>query len=166
MYKIYETVKTKRKEKLIPGTYDLVFKAIMTSEKEYLADIVSGISGIDKEKIMKNAVIKSNEYIVENIDESKKTSDLVIEVKENIINIEMNNFNYNDLNKRNNRYLYKLVSISENNSIIIQINLDNLDNGNEEISKYVLYDVKNDKEDSDSVIKYRVNLALIKKKIL
>lgn len=164
MYKIYETVKIKRKEKLIPGTYDLVFKAIMTSEREYLADIVSGISGIDKEKIMKNAVIKSNEYIVENIDESKKTSDLVIEVKENIINIEMNNFNYNNLNKRNNRYLYKLVSISENNSIIIQINLDNFDNGNEEISKYVLYDVKNDKEDSDSVIKYRVNLALIKKK--
>lgn len=97
MYKIYETVKTKRKEKLIPGTYDLVFKAIMISEKEYLADIVSGISEIDKEKIMKNAVIKSNEYIVENIDESKKTSDLVIGVKENIINIEMNNFNYSNL---------------------------------------------------------------------
>ena len=90
MYKIYETVKTKRKEKLIPGTYDLVFKAIMTSEIEYLADIVSGISGIDKEKIMKNAVIKSSEYIVENIDESKKTPDLVIEVKENIIKKAIN----------------------------------------------------------------------------
>ena len=98
----------RRKEEVIPGTYDLVFKHIFTTQKEYLADIINYITGLPREEIINNAEIKNSEYIIGNIEDSKKTSDIIIEINNNIINLEMNRTYYSEINKRNNKYIHKL----------------------------------------------------------
>ena len=46
-----------RKKEVIPGTFDAVFKAVLTEEKEVLAEIIELVIGIPKEDVIKNGVI-------------------------------------------------------------------------------------------------------------
>ena len=156
----------RRKEEVIPGTYDLVFKHIFTTQKEYLADIINYITGLPREEIINNAEIKNSEYIIENIEESKKTSDIIIEINNNIINLEMNRIYYSELNRRNNKYMHKLSSLNNNQKNIIQINFDdfNENKNNRVIRKYIMMEEKTGEIDKDSLIKYKINLALISEK--
>lgn len=84
----------RRKVEVIPGTFDLTFKLVFSSEREYLADIVNGITEIPKKIVEEKALIINSEHVIENIEEDKRTSDLVIEVDNNIINIEINRSYY------------------------------------------------------------------------
>ena len=99
-----------KKGEVIPGSYDPIFKAIMSTYDEFLADIVSYVTDIDKSFFLENYVIKNSEYIKDNYKEKRKISDLIVEINNNMINIEMNNFYYEDLTKRNNWYLYKMIN--------------------------------------------------------
>ena len=42
-----------RKKEVIPGTFDAVFKAVLTEEKEVLAEIIELVIGIPKEEVIK-----------------------------------------------------------------------------------------------------------------
>ena len=66
-----------RKKEVIPGTFDAVFKAVLTEEKEVLAEIIELVIGIPKEEVIKNGVIINSEYVRENIIETDKKSDLL-----------------------------------------------------------------------------------------
>ena len=73
---------------------------------------------------------------------SKKISDLVVEVKDNVINLEMNNTYYKKLVDRNFEYIAKLKSnlIGESyNKIrkVIQINFDNFNRYNDEFMNLI-----------------------------
>ena len=50
-----------RKKEVIPGTFDAVFKAVLTEEKEVLAEIIELVIGIPKEEVIKNGVIINSE---------------------------------------------------------------------------------------------------------
>lgn len=41
------------KDELIPGTFDPIFKSLMINNKKYLADIIGGITGINKTEVLK-----------------------------------------------------------------------------------------------------------------
>lgn len=55
----------------------------------------------------------------------RRTSDLIIELEDSVINLEMNNHYYKRLNKRNDIYLFKIVSLTDKEIVTIQININN-----------------------------------------
>ena len=151
----------RRKNEVIPGTYDPVFKSILTKCRNYLAEVVHGITGIPKDEVLKGIIINS-EFVVNNIEEKRKTSDLIIELKDNVINLEMNNKYYKYLNRRNNGYLYKIDTMTDKKTTI-QINFNNFKSEDgQTIKKYTLKD-ENGKEEG-GIIKYQVYLENIKEK--
>ena len=152
----------RRKNEVIPETYDPVFKSILTKCREYLAEVVHGITGIPKDEVLKGIIINS-EFVVNNIEEKRRTSDLIIELKDNVINLEMNNKYYKYLNRRNNGYLYKIDTMTEKKKTI-QINFNNFKSEDgQTIKKYTLKD-ENGKEEEGGIIKYQVYLENIKEK--
>ena len=152
------------KDELIPGTFDPIFKSLMINNKKYLADIISGITGINKTEVLKNIVYKNSEYPVGNYEEKRKTSDLIVEIKKNIINIEMNRFYYKGLTYRNESYLAKMRTVySDEGNKFIQINIDDFNKSEEIITKFEMLSKKTFETDG-SMEKYRVNLALIEEK--
>lgn len=121
-------------EKIIPMTYDKMFKSVLTSKevRGYLAGLISDITGLPKKVLEKDMVFKNSEYSVNSISEKKKISDLVEEIKDNVINLEMNKYYYDGLIDRNHEYISKIREslIKEGEKYdelkkIIQINFDN-----------------------------------------
>lgn len=151
-----------KKGEVIPGSYDPIFKAIMSTYDEFLADIVSYVTDIDKSFFLENYVIKNSEYIKDNYKEKRKISDLIVEINNNMINIEMNNFYYEDLTKRNNWYLYKMINSNWNKERFIQINIDNFDK-EEIINKYIMVNERTLKRE-EYLEKYRINLVKLEEK--
>ncbi len=121
-------------QKIIPMTYDKMFKSVLTTKeaKGYLISLISNITGIEKEKLKDNLVFKNNEQRLRGISEKRKITDMVVEIKDNVINLEMNKEYYDGLIDRNNEYLSKIREsiILEGEKYsnipkIIQINFDN-----------------------------------------
>ncbi len=124
----------KKGYKIIPMIYDKMFKGVLTSKEArgYLISLISNITGIKKESLKKNMVFKNNEQPVYGISEKKKITDMVVDIKDCVINLEMNREYYEGLMDRNNEYISKiresLVPEGESYSDIpktIQINFDN-----------------------------------------
>ena len=159
--------------RIIPATYDPVFKALLTSEecREYLADLINIVTKIPKENIINNLVIRNSEHMKSNISEKGKTSDLIVDVENNRINLECNLDYYEGLFSKNNAYQYKLVAeqflvgqdyIEEKK--IIQINFDMFTRFDErEIIKFVIMDPERQIVETEKYEKYHVNLDLIYK---
>lgn len=158
--------------KIIPLTNDRMFKTVLTSNetREYLIDIISEITGLPKKALKRDMVFKSTEHKISGISESKKTSDLVVEVKNKVINLEMNNSYYKKLMDRNFEYISKLKSniVGESyNHIkkVIQINFDNFNMYKDErvIIKFEMRDERGLKE-GVSLESYHVILPNVKEK--
>ena len=62
-----------RKKEVIPGTFDAVFKAVLTEEKEVLAEIIELVIGIPKEEVIKNDNTSNEENTEVNETTSEKT---------------------------------------------------------------------------------------------
>ena len=129
------------KNKVIPMTYDMVFKSVLQDKESegYLIDLINGITGIKKEYLKGNIVFKNTELQKDEIKEKKKATDLIIEVKENIINLEMNKNYYNGLFEKNDRYIDKIKDglVSKGDKYIkqkklIQINFDDFEDSMKE----------------------------------
>lgn len=158
--------------KIIPMTNDRVFKSVLSSieARDYLIDIISGITGLPKENLKKDMTFVDSEHRISSKKESKKISDLVVEVKDNVINLEMNNTYYKKLVDRNFKYIAKLKSnlIGESyNKIrkVIQINFDNFNRYNDSraVIKFEMRDEKGIKE-GVSLESYHVILPNVKEK--
>lgn len=158
--------------KIIPMTNDRVFKSVLSSieARDYLADIISGITGLPKEKLKKDMTFVDSEHRISSKNESKKISDLIVEVKENVINLEMNNTYYKKLVDRNFEYIAKLKSnlIGESyNKIrkVIQINFDNFNRYKDSraVIKFEMMDERGIKE-GVSLESYHVILPNVKEK--
>ena len=116
--KEYTINKEKREKEVIPGTFDPVFKAVLTSNKEYLAEIINYVTGLPKEDVIKKGIIINSEYVRENIKEKDKKSDLIISIENNIINLEMDRRYYEGSNRKNNKYIHKMVNHYEEKNIV------------------------------------------------
>ena len=158
--------------KIIPMTNDRVFKSVLSSieARDYLIDIISGITGLPKANLKKDMTLVDSEHRISSKNESKKISDLVVEVKDNVINLEMNNTYYKKLVDRNFEYIAKLKSnlIGESyNKIrkVIQINFDNFNRYNDDraVIKFEMRDEKGIKE-GVSLESYHVILPNVKEK--
>lgn len=166
------------KNKVIPMTYDVVFKSVLQDKESegYLIDLINGITGIKKEYLKGNIVFKNTELKKNEVNEKKKTTDLIIEVKENIINLEMNKNYYNGLFEKNDRYIDKIKDgiVSKGDKYIkqkklIQINFDDFERFDERIViKFRMMDKERGLIRSDFVYNtdveiYYINLKRINK---
>lgn len=166
------------KNKVIPMTYDMVFKNVLQDKESegYLIDLINGITGIKKEYLKGNIVFKNTELQKDEIKEKKKATDLIIEVKENIINLEMNKNYYNGLFEKNDRYIDKIKDglVSKGDKYIkqkklIQINFDDFERFDERIViKFRMMDeekglIRSDYVYNTDVEIYHINLKRINK---
>ena len=132
------------------ATLDGVFKAIMGGCLLYLGDIISELTGLDKDFIIKNFKEQNVEHKIANALERKKVSDFIFKLPGYIINLECNRGYWDGLIERNDAYFCKikgeLLSKGEEYSKkikVIQINFDIFDNfeeclGKENISKFYM----------------------------
>ena len=159
---------------VIPALYDPVFKALLTDGrcKDYLVDLINIVTKIPKKLIKDNLQYKNTEHIKNNIREKGKTSDLIVDVLNNRINLEMNMNYYEGVIQKNDAYQYKLAAeqylVGESyieEKRIIQINFDNYTKYDErEIIKFMILDVEKNIVGTENFVKYHVNLDLIHKK--
>ena len=157
-----------RKKEVIPGTFDAVFKAVLTEEKEVLAEIIELVIGIPKEEVIKNGVIINSEYVRENIIETDKKSDLLISIGNNVINLEMDRRYYSGSNKKNNKYIHKIVNhYNPKNTVQICFTSykegEELKGGKKSIRKYMFQDSDGNVEDY-GLEKYKIDLEYIENK--
>ena len=160
---------------VIEATFDPVFKAIMGNCPNYLADLISNITGINKDLIKKTFKEKNVEYKVSNALERKKTSDFIFQCRGYIINLECNNEYWEGLIERNEAYFSKIKGELLNkgeqyskNIKVIQINFDNYKEYEKALGKEVISDFKIRNGigliETESSIKYHINLYKIKER--
>ena len=124
------------------ATLDGVFKAIMGGCLLYLGDIISKLTGLDKDFIIKNFKEQNVEHKIANALERKKVSDFIFKLPGLIINLECNRGYWDGLIERNDAYFGKLkgelLSKGEEYSKkikVIQINFDIFNNFEECLGK-------------------------------
>ena len=157
--------------KVIPATFDEMFKEVMKGCPNYLADILYQIIGFDKEMILNNMVIQDTEHRISHILEKRKKSDVIVRIDENIINLEMNPEFYNGLYEKNEAYMRRLgsemIKITEDyeNKKIIQINFDDFTPFDERVViPFKIMDVERHIVEVENYEKYHINLAKVREK--
>ena len=164
--------KLRRKGEVVPATYDCIFKAIMKKCPKYRADLTSRLTGIPKKLILNTYKEMNTEYVIDNVLERGKVSDILFAVKGYVLNYEFNNRKWDGLIERNDPYLGKVKNdlIRRTKSYaslpkVIQININNFYCF---LSKENLLEFKSrDKYgiiESDKWGKIYVNLKLIREK--
>ena len=162
----------RRKGGVVPATYDCIFKAIMRNCPKYRADITSKLTNVSKELILNTYKEMNTEYIIDNVLEKGKVSDVLFEVKGYIFNFEFNNRKWDGLIERNDAYLGKvkndLIRRTKNYANMLKVIQININNFYCFLSKENLLEFKSrDKHgivESDKWGKIYVNLKLIRKK--
>lgn len=101
-------------KKIIPLTYDFMFKAVFGNKKNIriLTKFLSDYFNISYEMLEGKIKILNSELIKNDKLDKKKSVDVIVELNENeIINIEINsNRNYPGLTERNTAYICKIFS--------------------------------------------------------
>ena len=161
-------------DKVISASRDFMFKAIMLDKENepFLKDIINYVSKIPMEDL-ENMVIENIEHLVQNKNDKKMRSDIIISISKFCINIEMNNTYYNGLFQKNDGYLNLIASklYNENDQYVdikhvLQINFDNFSHFKEkkEIHKFIMKE-----EETNEILKemgevYHIDMAFIRKK--
>ena len=162
----------KRKGEIVPATYDCIYKAIMRNCPKYRADTTSKLTSVSKKLILNTYKEMNVEYVIDNVLEKGKVSDVLFEVKGYVFNFEFNNRKWDGLIERNDAYLGKLkndlIRIAKNYASlpkVIQININNFYCflSKENLSEFKSRD-KYGIVESDKWGKIYVNLKLIRAK--
>ena len=145
--------KTKTKEKdsgMIPGSFDPVFKEIFTSGdcRNFVCTLISLITGLDLDYLKKNLKVVNPNLKKSRAKEKTKPTDVILSIKGNLINIEMNNKYYDGLFQKNDMYQHTILSRSMKSGDsykkiknMIQINIDNFSKFKKEISVFKLMEI-------------------------
>ena len=163
------------KVKILELTSDIVFKSFMLSEdtKEYTARLISLITKIPENEILKNAVFNNVELPVKNKSDKRYRTDIIITIVKNIINIEMNREYYDGLFSKNNAYISKLYSDQfdvgdsyTNISKIIGINIDNFSKfrGNKFVYKFLPMEIETKEIEEENRESYHLDLEYLRNK--
>ena len=164
-----------KENKVIPATDDNVFKALFQSEisKPVLAYIISEVINLNEKYIFDNLVFKNTELIKSKRIEKGKRTDLLVEIKGAIINLEMNRRLPKGTLIKNITYHHKLASeikivkdeYDSNNKKIIQINFDCTNKFDERlIIKFMLMDEEGKYILDENFENYHINMASIRKR--
>ena len=162
----------RRKGEIVPATYDCIFKAIMKKCPKYRADLTSRLTGISKKLILNTYKEMNTEYVIDNVLEKGKVSDVLFETKGYIFNFEFNNRKWDGLIERNDAYLGKakndLIRRAKSYASLPKVIQININNFYCFLSKENLLEFKSrDKYgiiESDKWGKIYVNLKLIREK--
>lgn len=153
------------------ATLDGVFKAIMGGCLLYLGDIISKLTGLDKDFIIKNFKEQNVEHKIASALERKKVSDFIFKLPGLIINLECNRGYWDGLIERNDAYFGKLkgelLSKGEEYSKkikVIQINFDIFNNfeeclGKENIS---IFYMKNNENIIETKTSEKIHIDMMK----
>ena len=115
--------KLKRKGEIVPATYDCIFKAIMKKCPKYRADTTSNLTSVTKELILNTYKEMNTEYVIDNVLERGKVSDILFAVKGYVFNFEFNNRKWDGLIERNDAYLGKVKNDLIRKTKIMQVYL-------------------------------------------
>ena len=157
----------------IKATNDQMFKAIFTPKKnrKLLKELIKRSLKNVKEINLENLKILSSEIPKNNINIKGKTVDVLVETKDGILNIELNNGYYPSLHKRNAGYIFskyseeiKVSETYDKMKTFIQINFTKgLGKKGREIEVYTLKNEHNDTLYVDNLIIIEFNIDKIKK---
>jgi len=99
--------------KMIPLTFDIVFKNIFEDNKEALKRFLISVLHLDIEPYECNVTMHTKELPLTHYKEYKKTVDINVEINDRIfINIELNKTSFNKVRRRNHLYHNKVVSLT------------------------------------------------------
>ena len=120
------------KGEVVPATYDCVYKAIMRNCPKYRADTTSKLTSVSKELILNTYKEMNTVYVIDNVLEKGKVSDVLFETKGYVFNFEFNGRKWDGLIERNDAYLGKvkndLIRMTKSYASlpkVIQININN-----------------------------------------
>lgn len=153
---------------LLSPVRDCMFKAIMLNPEliDVLKELINIITGIPL-SMLDNIKVENTEYIIENKNDKKMRSDVIVSIGNKYINVEMNNEYYKGVFNKNDAYLSKLKSTTYNKSEdyidafqVIQINFNNFIHfkHKKDIYKFMFREETTNELDEDSTIKYYVSL--------
>lgn len=153
---------------LLSPVRDCMFKAIMLNPEliDVLKELINIITGIPL-SMLDNIKVENTEYIIENKNDKKMRSDVIVSIGNKYINVEMNNEYYKGVFNKNDAYLSKLKSTTYNKSEdyidafqVIQINFNNFIHfkHKKDIYKFMFREETTNELDEDSTIKYHVSL--------
>lgn len=105
---------TETLDNLIPAISDSVFKTIFSARenRKLISYLISYITKIDYLYIYKNFKYGNTELLKKRYDEKGKVTDLLIYLKDEIINIEMNKYVSKGIITKNNIYHHNIASSS------------------------------------------------------
>ena len=159
--------------KVIPATYDTMFKIVMFSCPDYVTFLISEFTNIDKDDLVKNIIIQNNELPLSNAKERKNISDFIAKIDKSLINFEMNSEYYDGLLIRNQAYLGKLEGESLNASEsfsnmqrFLQVNFNNFTHfkSDKPILEFVYTDKDTLEIETENLKKYHISLPKLEKK--
>ena len=159
--------------KFIKGIDDPIFKELITDidTREYACYIISYLTGLDYDYILNNFSLSRNELSKEKKNESKKTTDIVLKIGNNIINIEANNKNYPGLEERNEMYMASIMAREEKEGTdyknvpnFYQINIDNFKKYHKDISKFAMMEEIVKEKAGSKLQRIHVSVAKIRKR--
>ena len=106
-----ELQEIREKKRVIPATFDPVFKSLLTNEnnRDYLEDLISYVTKIPKEIISKNMVVVNNQLPIEKYNNKQLNTDILVEIEKNVINLEMNAQKEIGIFEKNAAYYQKLM---------------------------------------------------------
>ena len=106
-----ELQEIREKKRVIPATFDPVFKSLLTNENNrgYLEDLISYVTKIPKEIISKNMVVVNNQLPIEKYNNKQLNTDILVEIEKNVINLEMNAQKEIGIFEKNAAYYQKLM---------------------------------------------------------
>ena len=169
-----ELQEIREKKRVIPATFDPVFKSLLTNENNrgYLEDLISYVTKIPKEIISKNMVVVNNQLPIEKYNNKQLNTDILVEIEKNVINLEMNAQKEIGIFEKNAAYYQKLMVDQYKRSAdyrnikrVIQINFNDFKYFSEEdiIIKFQMTSENGLYIDPIYGEVYHVNLAILKK---
>ena len=169
-----ELQEIREKKRVIPATFDPVFKSLLTNENNrgYLEDLISYVTKILKEIISKNMVVVNNQRPIEKYNNKQMNTDILVEIERNVINLEMNAQKEIGIFEKNAAYYQKLMVEQYKRSAdyrnikrVIQINFNDFKYFSDEdiIIKFQMTSENGLYIDPIYGEVYYVNLAILKK---
>ena len=169
-----ELQEIREKKRVIPATFDPVFKSLLTNENNrgYLEDLISYVTKIPKEIISKNMVVVNNQLPIEKYNNKQLNTDILVEIEKNVINLEMNAQKEIGIFEKNAAYYqilmvdqYKRSADYRNIKRVIRINFNDFKYFSDEdiIIKFQMTSENGLYIDPIYGEVYHVNLAILKK---
>lgn len=165
---------TETLNKLVPAISDAIFKKVfaISKNRRLISYLISYITKIDYLYIYENFKYGNTELLKKRCDEKGLVTDLIIYLKEEIINIEMNKYVSKGILIKNNIYHHNIASSSikkgENYNKIKKSIQINLNCKKSKIKKLIHKSKMQDDEGliitDDNYVTYHVNMELALKK--